>query len=318
MFRGDKLYLACLFGFLFNVLYFSKISYGGNLTQANILGNWQAMYRECENDIKIIITDTYIITGSSFSLIKFSYSISDSVSFDGSISLKLFNAKISADNGLNYSELGSKTDTIKANIFIEKDILVLLIWKGGDRLDEFQIAAAYTRKNESEPFIYQPSIQSKFYLPDGYTGYAWVAMAQSDGDPAEYDRDGRRILKIPESGLLLTQSKPMPTALAKREFAFYYQMNDGLANDVIPVLPSNCLFYFTKSNLSEEQLIDYGFNPNQIYVHYYRYNNPPREKLNKLFETEIKGQVFWFRVDTLRNLLKSEPMIPRLQKIENN
>jgi hypothetical protein len=318
MIRTDKLYLACLLGFLLELWCFPKISYSGNPIQDNILGNWQALYRECENEIILNITDTYIITGSLSFLMKHSYIITDSVSCDGSIPLKLYNTQYSSNNGLDYFEAGSETDTIKASIFLEKDVLILLIWKGGSRIGEFEIAAAYKRKNESEVLINQPIIHSIFYLPDSYTGYAWVAMAQPDGKPTEKDVQGREVFHIPESGLLLTQSKPMPTALAKREFAFYFVNNGGDVREEISVLSHDCVSFFKKQEFSGEQINEYGFDYDQIYVYYYRYNNPSREKINKFFEKDIKGQVFWFRVDTLKNLLKIEPMLPRFHSIENN
>ena len=150
----------------------------------------------------------------------------------------------------------------------------------------------------------------------GFAGYAWVALGQHHGEPADYDGDGIRALHIPESGLLSTQSAPMPTALAKREFAFYFKDRDGKISGSIPLISNSCITLFKNQSFTYEQIQEYGYDPNRVYVYFYRYNNPARENINKLFGQEIKGQVFWFRVGTLNNLLKFEEMIPG--RIESN
>ena len=304
--------LAMLAGFtgLFFCLVFLPASIqAGSSIPKNMIGEWKALYTDCDAGGWLIISETSLILGSTAFLMKHSYIVSDSVSQSGSISLKLFDFKISND-GISFSDVSGSADSIHVDVFMDQDILILLVWKGGSRADEFQIPIAYIRKDKTKSEVFHPIIRSKFYLPNGYRGYAWVALDQQHGQPAEYDGEGRRVLQIPESGLLLTQSELMPTALAKREFAFYFSDKNGIATDSIPLIPADCLSLFKIQQFTNGQIREYGYDPNQVYVYYYRYNNPGRENINKLFGKTIKGQVFWFRVDALRNLLKSGEMIP--------
>ncbi len=301
MISKEKLFLDFLP--LLYMLLSSMVGSAGNLTQNCIIGTWNPMFHECNEDRKLIITDTFLSICFSDCIIQHSYTITDSGSTGGSFALKLFDSRISFDKGITNSNISGNLDSIKASIFLEKEIMTLLIWKGGDRFTEFQIAEAFIRKEGSEHEIYQSEIRSVFYLPAGYTGNSYVALEQPEGEPAEIDEEGRRVLYIPPSGLLLTMSKPMPTGLAKREFAFYYLDKDVIFNDPIPVIPHNCFYNFYTNELNDEQIKEYGFNPDQIYVYYHRYN-PAREIVNNLFLKDIKGQVFMFRVDTLRNFLK--------------
>lgn len=296
-------------GLLFCLVFLPASIQAGSSIPKYMIGQWKALNSDCEDGGLLIISETSLISGSSAFLMKHSYIISDSVSQSGSISLKLFDSKVSTD-GISFSEIVGSADSTRVDVFLDQDILVLLYWKGADRADEYQMPVAYIRKDKSATRDYQPTIRSRFYLPSGYRGYAWVALDQQHGQPAEYDGEGRRVLQIPESGLLLTQSEPMPTALAKREFAFYFSDKNGIATDSIPLIPADCLSLFKNQQFTNGQIREYGYDPNQVYVYYYRYNNPGRENINKLFGQEIKGQVIWFRVDTLKNLLKSGEMIP--------
>lgn len=257
------------------------------------------------------ITDSNIVIGSPPSLLSHSYLLSDSITPDGSITLKLFDTKISHDNGINFHEVFSfgNNDSIKANIFLENDMLVLLVFKGSNRPSEFQQPHAFVREKDRESEKIKPVIRSVFYLPDGFNGYSWIALEQADGEVAEFDEEGRRVLRIPESGLLSTQAKPMPAALAKRDFAFFYEKTGNTPHEPINIIPENCFNLFQSQKLEEGQIKEHGFDPDQRYVLVFRYNNPGRDGINKLFGRDISGQVLWFRVDTLRNLLKSGDML---------
>ena len=307
--------LAGFTGLLFWLVIMPHNIQAGSSIPKYMIGQWKALNSDCEDGGLLIISETSLISGSSAFLMKHSYIISDSVSQSGSISLKLFDSKVSTD-GISFSEISVSTDSIRVDVFLDQDVLVLLFWKGANKADEYQMPVAYIRKDRSVNENYKPTIRSIFYLPVGYAGFAWVALDQQHGQPAEYDGEGRRVLQIPESGLLITQSETMPTALAKREFAFYFSDKNGIATDSIPLIPTDCLSLFKNQQFTNGQIRDYGYNPNQFYVYFYRYNNPGRENINKIFGQTIKGQVFWFRVDTLKNLLKSVEMVPG--KIESD
>lgn len=297
---------------------------GGNLKNDSIVGHWRALFDDCEHDLELIINDSLLIfksePGTTF--LQHKYMISESDSLNDSYTLKLFDSETSIDYGRNFETIFGKNDTAKVKIFIDDNILSFLAFKGGDLSSQYQIVEAYYRETEESKIDYKPNVSTMFYLPEGFRGYSWVAFEQQDGEIEEVDiingTRGIRIFRIPDSGILKSQSEPMPDALAKREFEFYYLSGNEKSISLINPISRSCLSYIKTESLTESEITELGFDPDRVYVYYYRYNNPGRREINKIFGEEIIGQVFWFRVDTLRNFLKSEPMIPRFQKSENN
>jgi|LSQX01.3.fsa_nt_gb hypothetical protein len=286
---------------------YSNIGNCQSFHKKKIIGEWHLLFQDCNDSRILIITDTNIVFDSPTVLISYSYFLSDSINTDGSISLMLFGTLISYDKGLTFQNtvtMGSVSDTVKASIFLENDILVFLLMKGSNRASEFQQPHAFFRATTQESEKAITPVREVFILPDNFLGFSWIAMEQPDGKPVVYDQNGRRVFRIPESGLLLTQAQPLPTALAKREYSFFFEKKENISSEPVSIIPENCLSLFKSQKLTEEQIREFGYDPKKMYVLVYRYNNPGREEINELFGRTIKGQVLWFRVDTLENLLK--------------
>jgi hypothetical protein len=71
-----------------------------------------------------------------------------------------------------------------------------------------------------------------FYINKGYTGTIAIVFGENDGVPKEY-QDGRRIYRIPESGVLYTQF-PMETGILNQKY--YYIEPSGNIVEEIPSL----------------------------------------------------------------------------------
>lgn len=138
-----------------------------------------------------------------------------------------------------------------------------------------------------------------FLIPSGYTGRIMVALNQESGQEVVFDERSRRVLSIPGNGLLKTQAKPMPMAFAKNQFKYYYQTDEGVLNE-LKNISGSCLNSF--AGLSEEELNNLGYDPDEVYVYPFRYN-PARNLINEHFEEEIVGQIKLIIVDVLRDLI---------------
>ena len=55
-------------------------------------------------------------------------------------------------------------------------------------------------KNRAEPDVH--------YIPKDFRGSVFIIFNRKDGNPKEYDEKGRRVYRIPESGILKTQFAP--------------------------------------------------------------------------------------------------------------
>jgi len=279
--------------------------------QDRIIGEWRNLFDDCNSKegLSLIISEEHLETGTSNMRFRHSYFISRETSQGQMMELGLFDSMFSS-NGSDYDTVFGPKDTIKANLYLADDILVLLIFKGGEISDQYQIANAYSKKIKEQRKTFTSKVSTVFVLPDGFRGYSWVAIEQPNGKAPEKDSEGRPIIEIPENGVLETKASVTPVALAKRELGFYFREDRDNKQGRIPHISDNCRQLFVSKNLTDEEIVNSGYDPDQVYVYYYRYNNPGREEINKLFEKEITGQVFWFRVDTLRNLLKPLSMIP--------
>lgn len=303
---------------IFTILFCTSIIFVGafsncqsdNSKQGNLLGEWRLLYDDCSSGETTIIKicDKYIESSSPIMASRVSYIISERYNPDGSIPFKQFDFLHSFD-GLNYEKRTGSRDTIKGKLYLEDDIFVLLNYKGGDRSDEYQDVAAFTRKDDEQGKAFLPMVSTVFVLQDGFRGYSWVATEQLKGKAPAMDYEGRHIIEIPENGILETKAAITPVALSKRELEFFFRQNwnNGLMS--IPHISLNCLTFLQSKNYTDDEIVNFGYEPDQVYVFYFRYNNPGREGINNIFGKEIQGQVFWFRVDTLRDLLKPKPMV---------
>lgn len=77
----------------------------------------------------------------------------------------------------------------------------------------FSFAGSYLTRPEKETYL----------IPEGYVGTVLVIFNQPDGEKSEYE-DGRRIYRIPETGVLFTQLKDEQGIINQE---YYYVSPDG-------------------------------------------------------------------------------------------
>ncbi len=267
------------------------------------IGTWEPLITECSPESRTIgLSEQFFIVNTN-DIIRYSYTLVDTLNPDGSVNMLIYDAKISCDGGESYLE-ASWTDTMSISIYYDNNILVLLPHKDPVVTPgEVSQPEAFVRVDRNPEYEFTPGTKAVFIVPDNLRGYSWVAMEQPDGEVPAKNPSGSIIINIPESGKMLSQAPTMPEALAKREFAFYFQ-----SGSPIPPIHENCISLLRGKKLSDEGIIAHGYNPDQLYVSYSRYNNPGRREINKLFGRKITGQVFWFQVDTLRDMVKGRYM----------
>ena len=72
-----------------------------------------------------------------------------------------------------------------------------------------------------------------FYFPQGFKGTVAVIFNQKNGSPKEY-KEGRRIYRIPENGILYTELPVVKGALDQK---YYYVNSAGEPSQELPSLP---------------------------------------------------------------------------------
>lgn len=71
-------------------------------------------------------------------------------------------------------------------------------------------------------------------IPEGFLGKVVILYNQDDGVPIEYDKEGRRVYRIPESGILQTKATPNPGGFIGSDLNFYYVGENGEKLNKIP------------------------------------------------------------------------------------
>ncbi|TVQ10018.1 MAG: hypothetical protein EA361_14595 [Bacteroidetes bacterium] len=281
------------------------------IAQDYLKGEWVPMFQHCRSEGSLIFSQTHM-EGKSVSKTRMEFLLADVVNADGSKTLQVFNYEISFDDGENYNKVASSQGMVDTSVvhvhYITKDIMVHVSYKGGRRVHHHlerpvayvRAGKFYTNKQDT------PEIQKIIVLPEGFSGHAWIAHEQPDGEVEENDPMGRLVLRVPKSGYLLTQAAPMPVALALQGFEFFYE-NKYENREPMPKITYNCLNLlrgkWNEKQLTDEDVINLGFDLEKIYACAFTYNLPQRGTINTMFGRKIEGQVMYFQVDTLKNLI---------------
>lgn len=270
-------------------------------------GEWVPLdIGNCQKDERILtFRDGYFtISPTAF---RYAYSISDAIHQEGYWEMYLSEAMASSDGGQNFSEIGNldgSDEKIRVRLYVKDNVLVLLPHKAeGRTAGQVTTPEAFIKTGSLPDLQYTPSIQSVFVIPHGFTGSAWIAMNQPDGEPFAINDEGLPVIELPASGLLGSQVPIMAEALAKREFAFYYHTDRTGDYQPIPHIHYKCLDLFRSEGFSEEEVMSQGYDMEQVYVLFFRYDTPGREKINEIFGEKIEGQVMHFRVGKLRDMI---------------
>ena len=133
-------------------------------------------------------------------------------------------------------------------------------------------------------------------LPYLFHGLAYICYNQNDGSEKVYTSDNIPLIHIPTNGFLQTQFKEDPFNFIKGNISFL--TND--TNNIWHKIPS---FQFDKYIDKYEELVNQGFKEDSVYVCLYGYNRDRRIDINKQFKKIIEGNILFFKVDTLKNLM---------------
>lgn len=125
----------------------------------------------------------------------------------------------------------------------------------------------------------------KYIFPNNIKGVILVAFNEPTGIEEEYDNDGNRIFRIPNNRVLKIKSPVDPFKLVERRAVFFYE-NEGNLIEITPLE------------------IDKAYNSQELYISTKGYNQVERNRLNKAYNTDFKGNVEFFVIDTYENLLK--------------
>ena len=136
----------------------------------------------------------------------------------------------SIDNQVSNTELiiNDKNDELfsREMVHLVNNELVRVSFKKGKNInhhiDEFSLYQREGFQSPSQlPIENKNNTIKKYIIPKGYRGTFLVIHDISYGEKPEYDEDGNEIFRIPNNGILKTQSSATPIKTAKGEMAFY-------------------------------------------------------------------------------------------------
>ena len=131
-----------------------------------------------------------------------------------------------------------------------------------------------------------------------FTGPIYIAYGQVSGVEAEFDAQGRPLFNIPADGMLETQVPEDPVAFALGAMQFYYTIAEGAGQRAIPLVTTDVI-----RPVGDAPAAGSGqYHPDSVYVGAIGYNQLGRNTINRLFGKPVEGNVWMFRVDTLRKL----------------
>lgn len=186
------------------------------------------------------------------------------------------------DFKFKYPQIDGKivTQRDKAAIQINGDYLTKVTFKKGaginNHIDEY---STWIKDITSPRRILDCKNNMTFVIPTNFYGNLWIAFNQPSGEIVEYDSIGREILRIPESGKLLTQLPENAFAVANKCYNIISTDSLSMNYNQIPFIDKNEMIDSTFINNYERYAIVYGFN------------QYPRERINQIFGKSITGNV---------------------------
>lgn len=168
----------------------------------------------------------------------------------------------------------------KEAIQINGDYLTKVNYKKGaginNHIDEYSI---WIKDIPNPKRIVDSKKTMTFVIPTNFYGNLWIAFNQPSGEIVEYDSIGRAILRIPESGKLLTQLPENAFAVANKCYNITCPDSLSMNYNQIPFIDNKDMIDSTFINNHEKYAIVYGFN------------QYPRERINQIFGKSITGNV---------------------------
>lgn len=126
-----------------------------------------------------------------------------------------------------------------------------------------------------------------------------MAYGERDTDSISLDENGNRLITVPRNGLFLTSDEPWPLQFMKRRFEAYRM--DSTDQDAVPV---NWIFADELSDLNRDSTLRASYDLNALYLIPWGYNQIARSSLHERIDRRVSGNVEFFRIDTLKNLIQ--------------
>ena len=144
--------------------------------------------------------------------------------------------------------------------------------------------------------------KTKFLLKPEFQGYVAVLYDGVKIGKEENENDKPFVISIPENGLAETNRKADPLSYAKKQLEFYCANNK---KEKIPIVKGLIRGLLANTTLIKEYLSQ--FDENEVCVVTFGYNQFSREKLNKKFGKDLKGNAEIYYVGILKNIVGGFP-----------
>jgi hypothetical protein len=147
----------------------------------------------------------------------------------------------------------------------------------------------FVRKGQDKQQLSAEFKKDIFKLPPNFTGFVYINYNQKGTGNNLIDGHNNRKIEVSNDGLVKTEFEEsiLPLALGLYEFKS----------------PIRTYSFFIQDLIEDSEIT--SLKADSIYVCVYGYNQESREEINKLYGQEINGNVLMFRVDTLKNIMKT-------------
>ncbi len=147
----------------------------------------------------------------------------------------------------------------------------------------------FIRKGQHKQQVISDSKKEIFMLPSNFIGNVFINYNQKGSGNNLIDIQNNRKIEVSNDGLAKTEFEVsiLPLAFGLYEFKS----------------PLRTYSFFIQDLIEDSEII--SLKEDSIYVCIYGYNQQSREEINKLYSQEINGNVLMFRVDTLKNIMKT-------------
>lgn len=213
-----------------------------------------------------------------------------------------------------YSTKGDCEEQWRARVIIEKNLLYVISYKGLEgikhHIDELGVyqkveeGVVNTHQDEKITESYIPPYISgklpitKYYIPSDFRGRFYVAYNEKKGIRIPSDELGNRVIKIPSTGLFKASDKERSIQYLKNRFEFY-QLNKRDA-------PTRLFNSYDLYLMRKDSSLAANYDLNDLIVLPLGYNQIGRPTLNERLKENLTGNVEFFEVNTLKELLQAK------------
>ncbi|MFT4758762.1 MAG: hypothetical protein ACI9XO_001481 [Paraglaciecola sp.] len=144
-------------------------------------------------------------------------------------------------------------------------------------------------------------------IPEDFLGIVYIIYNQEDGVASEYSKSGRRIYRIPPSGILKTQLNSNPEGFIKSDMKFYFTNDKGQKikelpwfslfashHSLIPFEDDSLLdsIIVSRLNYVTSSIIKDSLNTNRKQIGYTAYVVEDKRKMKNLSYPKLTIEVF--------------------------